>query len=304
MSLSPVTFDPSNAPARAPLRRVCEQLALYWSRFGQLPLLAADDGHAAASNLWSVPLPRRDHRAALAASLTIGATVPQAGYEIETRTAVVVHARGDTLDAAMELLTDLRRLVRPGERPLVYVPAVPTSAGVPLRGCLGLPEGEPQWDDGSTLDVWRVLAIDLVAEPQPGSLADFVGSGPRDGQADATMTLGVTMTPATLTAPTTWLQIWNTVHAYAAVEVTPDGLLRLLAGTTANTAISRGIDLELVGSISELEQEIEQDGWQVLIDPGFELLTDATPASRIEWRRISSGHTSQAAAAGLRVWAA
>ncbi|MBL0922454.1 MAG: hypothetical protein IBJ10_10050 [Phycisphaerales bacterium] len=183
-----------SAVCPSPLRML-EQLARWWSRRTLIDggLRFCEPAESEPSNLYRCALPPRSSRLTPAASVLLAPGSPgSAPLDPTTPMALAVTSRAATLDAALDMLADLRAAVRPGQRPL---------ADADCRNLIGLPGGGPgsDWDFGApgsqTACVWRVIQIDVLAEPQP-LLSAQAPDATAEGEAEALMTLVVRALPA------------------------------------------------------------------------------------------------------------
>lgn len=176
---------------------LCEQIGRFWMERSELDILfvegeeVAPDPGEETHEVYAAPLPALDDRSATAASITPGASPPPEGLDVTTVHTIIIEARAATPREALNLLADLRAILRPGERPFVDPDPEPAPVG---PGVIGPPELEVD----ETADLYRVVAIEFVNEPQALNVAPGPLATP-DGQAAALWTIAIRTTPATIT---------------------------------------------------------------------------------------------------------
>jgi len=177
------------------------QLARHWSAStgvaGGLSYLDPDTGALADGShaifTAQAPISRADPTASIIVESGAGAD----GYDGFITVGLLVSAFASSIDAAMSLLEDLRSVVRPSNRPLVFTGAAHGGA-FDLGGVIGAPTlavGDP--DRG----VFRVRNIQILAGPQPVRAHLAAGGADPDNLAQAVMRLVVSATADAMPAP-------------------------------------------------------------------------------------------------------
>lgn len=210
--------------ARPTALDLCAQLGRFWAQRTAVVggLTFADTGITAPCNLHASARAFPSETLNPSASITPGPSVGPTGMSVVTRQTVVIEARAGSDEDAMAMLADLRSLLRPGERPFVD----PST-----RGYIGMPP-PAVIAPGASRDVWRVVGVDLVNEPQTLNVA----AGPmatEDGRAAALLTLAFTCVPQTVryafslwqavAAPTVTAATCAVDETNLTLNVTPDG---------------------------------------------------------------------------------
>ncbi|MCB9902516.1 MAG: hypothetical protein H6826_14320 [Planctomycetes bacterium] len=147
---------------------VCAQLCRHWSANtawpGGLDFLDPDTTAVASTGkrLFARQAPEAGRRGDPCAAVTPEPGGGENAYDAFRRYGVLVSAFGTSPDDCMALLEDLREVLRPGHRPLVYTG--PAHGGVfGLGGILGAPSLSPGDDPRRVL---RVREVQEVSAPQ------------------------------------------------------------------------------------------------------------------------------------------
>jgi hypothetical protein len=198
-----------NASASAQL--AVEQLCRWWCAvYNDLklddadPLVFADADSNTRAHVYAGPLPELDYRLRPACSIVPGAAPgPSTRLDRHTMLGFGCEARAATTVEAIATLRSLRRSIRRGEEPF---------AAPHVRNIVGLPDLEQD----QTLEAWRFLAIDVLAEPQPLNIPNEPGAT-SEGEASAAMALIATAVPVTVEAAFT-LRASNATFGPATVD--------------------------------------------------------------------------------------
>lgn len=237
-----------------PATTMLEQLGRLWAEktAGTTVRTFCEPTSAAPANIYARPLPERAHRQATACSLTLSPTTPPEPNGSISSVGVVAHAVAPTPRAALELLHELRGIIRPNDRPYVRDNAA-HGGSFSMRGVVGVPPFDVVYA-GST-PLWRIVDIQIVSEAQPLQLGPGAG-GHTGGQASAEMTFIVTGTQESMPKPTRAFDVWWTGAAPATVQITSTKLI-----LTATTTVQ--ITLATSGTIQSLHTNIPTlaPGW-------------------------------------------
>lgn len=165
---------------------LCRQVARHWALHTSAAggLAFVEPTAHAAGNIYAAPLPPRIHRMSPACSLTVAPALGAAGNEAMRSIGLLCRAEAGTESAALDMLAELRSILRPEERPW-------------RLGYDGEILGPPAVASGGTAPAWRLLTVDVLSEAQP---ANF-GATPAatiDGESAAQMTLALGAVPARL----------------------------------------------------------------------------------------------------------
>lgn len=172
--------------SRPTTHTLCEQLGRFWAQRTTTGLTFAEASSTTAAHIHAAPLPPLGQRPSTGGGASVtpapaGGPAPE-GLDVTTTRLITIEAHASDSRAAIAMLEDLRSLLRAGERPF---------ADPRTRGLIGMPTLGP----AESAQVWRVIGIEFVNEPQPL----VTGTGPDaspDGEAVASWTIAVRAVPA------------------------------------------------------------------------------------------------------------
>lgn len=231
-----------------------EQLGRLWAEktAGTTVRTFCEPTASTPANIYARPLPERPFRAATACSLTLSPSTPPEPNGSISSVGVVARAVAPTPRAALDLLAELRGIIRPNDRPYVRDNAA-HGGSFSMRGVVGVPPFAVVYAGPTPL--WRLVDIQIVSEPQPVALGPGTGGHPA-GQASAEMTFIVTGTREVMPKPIRAFDVWWTGAAPATVQIT--GTKLILAATTTVE-----ITLATAGTIQSLHTNLPTlaPGW-------------------------------------------
>lgn len=280
MTTLPATTRPD---ASVLLAQLCRHFAQATSLVGGL--VYNDLGETTPANLYAGPMPPREFRLGTAVGF---ASVSVTGGEDPGMSPVVTHTvsvecRAPTRQAAVGVLNDLLRVLRPQDRPFVWRPPQDAGATFERQGVIGAPSVS------ETATIWRVIAIEVSGSPEPADIE--LSSASDDGLGSAILTLQVIAVPDEMPAPATVLSVWHggaggVVEAQARVTMAPGGgasQLLLRTRTIAGGAwASRAVELDQVyASWEALRSEIAGGGWTATVDEAAPELVEGVRASAL-----------------------
>lgn len=275
-----------------------------------------DDGRTTPASLYAGPLPDRALRLSTAIGIEHLTDSAGDGELLSTRMMYTLECRAATRELAGRTLAQVRRILRPGDGPIVFVP--PDHGGTSdLSAVIGAPRvgmGFPLADAGG--EAWRVIDIEVSGEP---ALADVEASGQSiDGLGSAIMTIAVEAVPDVIAQPLPVLDVWRP-DADAGVGQARMQLLgvlgapttlrlrtRAVAGSGAWT--TRDIDLSTTATIAALAHAVNSnpDGWLAEIALEYEptvLLRAPSPVLDLEPWWCDANSYGVFNKRQLRIWA-
>lgn len=176
-------------------------------------------------NLYTCALPEPTFRLSPACSLVVNGSPAPVGYDL-TQIGITCVAHAQSERDAMAMLSDLRRIVRPGGRPFTHNPAKTTATFDP-RGVIGVPHFTS--DDA---DLWRFITIDIRAEIQPLNFGAGAGASAA-GESMAQFDLIATVVPEIVPLPITLFTVYADGDAGVVATVTVmDNTLTLTRAAT------------------------------------------------------------------------
>lgn len=292
---------------------VCEQLARWWAQnsAASIPLVFCEQADLSSSaNLFASSIPAKADRLvgtlSRAASIVVSSAQPTSdGMDPTTRIIVTITTRSDTRRDAERVLSDLRRLIRPANLPWA-APDWSAYGNQVRRGYIGAPPPDV-FADGSSIDIWRVIGVEIVSDVQPLAIEAGEGST-EEGQGSAVMTLALRCVPGTLTAAAPALRIYNSTatHTSATVEVRGSsgiaGTVRLTHVTSGGSSVVTDLPLSPGDSVQDLIDGVNAvgSGWTADVPAGYLDLT-ASSALALELAR-PRGCLLIANAKSLRLW--
>lgn len=256
-----------------------QQLGRFWEKASYAaaaPLRFVEADEIAPGNLYACPLPPGLGKLLPAASLTALSSPPNEPWSPLRNCGVLVETAAGSRSAALGLLEDLRKLLRPGAQPLVHVGAA-HAGGFSLDGVLGPPP--PHAFPPAGLEVYRIRRADIVAEAQ---LVGFAGDGEQLHR--GRMTIQLQGSAAIMPPPLVGFSLQHDGAGdvtSASVQVDRAGLQMLLrAGAAGGPLITAGIDLAAVGDLGQLQTAIaglsgQHAGWQSSVIDAQQLLRSA-----------------------------
>lgn len=241
----------------------CEQLARMWSMCYDyaLPLRYADPvtetGEPEARRLYTIPLPKRDHRESPACSILVAPAGAPGGQTTTTPIGMRCVAHGATEREAMDVLRDLRRIILPGGRGWTHNPPTPGGSFNP-QGVIGPPFVAPSGD----ADVWRFVSIDIVADIQPVNFA--FGAATPEGEAAAQLDLVAHCIPDVMPAPLVGFSVHHTTATSASVVIAENTLTLSFASGGPITENTFDLTHEDYDTVAELRAAVTALGtWTV-----------------------------------------
>lgn len=290
----PNTTDPTAIHA-------CQQLGRYFAQNGAFvdPITFVEEADSTAGHVYACALPEKSRRNASALSITPAvAQPPTEGDSKARRILVVCEARADTRKTAQTILEDLRRIARPGGKSFI-MPPFDSGGDFDMRGVIG-PPPPSVFGASATMPVFRVLGIEIVADVQPVIVEASDDAKAIGGQGSATLTLALTLIPASMPAPINAFRAWNSLSSPATVEVrgvngrARQMIFRVEAG--GGVWITQTIDLAGLASLTELYAAIGAlgNGWTSEVPMGWLDFSERDPRSLEITPRVTATTASKA----------
>lgn len=231
----------------SPRTTLLEQLGRYWAEktAATTARVFCEPAASTPAHLYARPLPDRSHRQATACSLTLSpspAPEPNGGFG---SVGVIAHAVAPTERAALDMLRELRDIIRPNDRPWVRDNA-PHSGSFNMRGVVGVPPFDAVYGaSGGGTPLWRLIDIQIVSEPQPFERGPGAG-GHAGGQASAEMAFIVLAASVTMPSPLLAFNVWYSgANPTATIEITATKII-------LRDSVTREIVLGTAGTVQNL----------------------------------------------------
>lgn len=258
-------------------RQVARWLAAPVGRMGYGSALTfAEPASATPANIYAAPLPTRAHRLLPSVGVEIVAASGPGGLASSspvTRHVLDIHSRAATPGAAMDVLATFRLLARSSNEGAWYDA---------LRlGLIGLPPAATAPADDSPVDVWRVIGMEVISEPQPSGPDDpgADGSRTREGEFAAEMTLAVSAVPARVARAFTATCAAGGGRTAATIDIDA-GSTTLTLAVSPGTSGDASIVLGAARTIAQAHADINTagGGWSAA---SLNALASGLPASRL-----------------------